>query len=220
MKIQEIVSDVRNRVGTVGRNYQDAFKAYFDAQRKAVGVVTKNGQTLANTEIGAAKNIFAAARSSFDKARTDGVRKVANNPQAYVPNGRDQIVSAYKDTIDLLVQTTNELTSVVTSGYKTVIAKLSGETPKKTATTRKRTASSAGETTKRATSSSRAKTSASKTTAAKRKTASTRKSTASASTAKSSTATTRKRSTAKKASAPAPSNSAEATPGSSDSSAS
>ena len=106
MKIQEIVSDVRNRVGTVGRNYQDAFKAYFDAQRQAVGVVTKNGQTLANTEIGAAKNVFAAAKSSFDKARKDGVRKVANNPQAYVPNGRDQIVSAYKDTIDLLVQTT------------------------------------------------------------------------------------------------------------------
>ena len=130
MKIQEIVSDVRNRVGTVGRNYQDAFKAYFDAQRQAVGVVTKNGQTLANTEIGAAKNVFAAAKASFEKARKDGVRKVANNPQAYVPNGRDQIVSAYKDTIDLLVQTTNELSKVVTSGYKSVLGKLSGETKK------------------------------------------------------------------------------------------
>ena len=74
-----------------------AFKAYMDAQRKAFGVVVNNGQTLANTEIGAAKNVFAAARASFDKARGDGMRKVANNPQAYVPNGRDQIVSAYKD---------------------------------------------------------------------------------------------------------------------------
>ena len=221
MKIQEIVSDVRNRVGTVGRNYQDAFKAYFDAQRQAVGVVTKNGQTLANTEIGAAKNVFAAAKSSFDKARKDGVRKVANNPQAYVPNGRDQIVSAYKDTIDLLVQTTNELSNVFTSGYKSVVGKLSGET-KKASTSRKRAASSSRKTANAtAGKSTTAKKSASgQTTATKRKTTSTRKSTASASNAKSGTSTTRKRSTAKKASAPAPSNSAEATPGSTDSSAS
>lgn len=169
MKIQEIVSDVRTRVGTAGKHYQDAFKAYVDAQRKAVGVVTKNGQTLANTEIGAAKNVFAAAKASFDKARTDGVRKIASNPQAYVPNGRAQIISAYKDTIDLLVKTGNELTDVVSNGYKTVLGKLSGETTKK---------STKGK-----------KASAAKTTA-KRKTAATRKS--------ASTGTT-KRSTAKKA---------------------
>ena len=208
MKIQEIVSDVRSRVGTAGKHYQDAFKAYFDAQRKAVGVVTKNGQTLANTEIGAAKNLFAAAKSSFDKARTDGVRKVANNPQAYVPNGRDQIVSAYKDTIDLLVQTGNELSSVVTSGYKSVIGKLSGETQKKAGTrkTTTRKTSSAGS--RKASTAKRAST---KTTAAKRKTASTRKTASSASKSASTGSTTRKRTTAKKsstASASASSNSA------------
>jgi len=197
MKIQEIVSDVRSRVGTAGKHYQDAFKAYFDAQRKAVGVVTKNGQTLANTEIGAAKNLFAAAKSSFDKARTDGVRKVANNPQAYVPNGRDQIVSAYKDTIDLLVQTGNELSSVVTSGYKSVIGKLSGETQKKAGTrkTTTRKTSSAG-----SRKASTAKSASTKTTAAKRKTASTRKTASSASKSASTGSTTRKRTTAKKAS--------------------
>ncbi|MBO9469472.1 hypothetical protein J7355_05120 [Endozoicomonas sp. G2_2] len=208
MKIQEIVSDVRSRVGTAGKHYQDAFKAYFDAQRKAVGVVTKNGQTLANTEIGAAKNLFAAAKSSFDKARTDGVRKVANNPQAYVPNGRDQIVSAYKDTIDLLVQTGNELSSVVTSGYKSVIGKLSGETQKKAGTrkTTTRKTSSAG-----SRKASTAKSASTKTTAAKRKTASTRKTASSASKSASTGSTTRKRTTAKKsstASASASSNSA------------
>ena len=208
MKIQEIVSDVRSRVGTAGKHYQDAFKAYFDAQRKAVGVVTKNGQTLANTEIGAAKNLFAAAKSSFDKARTDGVRKVANNPQAYVPNGRDQIVSAYKDTIDLLVQTGNELSSVVTSGYKSVIGKLSGETQKKAGTrkTTTRKTSSAG-----SRKASTARSASTKTTAAKRKTASTRKTASSASKSASTGSTTRKRTTAKKsstASASASSNSA------------
>lgn len=192
MKIQEIVSDVRTRVGTTGKQYQDAFKAYVDAQRKAVGVVTKNGQTLANTEIGAAKNIFAAAKASFEKARTDGVRKIANNPQAYVPNGRDQIVSAYKDTIDLLVKTGNELTNVVSSGYKTVLGKLSGETRKKAGKAKASTAKP-----KKAASS--AKTSTAKTTSAKRKTAATRKTAASASKSASSSTTTRKQSTAKSA---------------------
>jgi|GEM_PF-595214 len=185
MNIQNIVSDVRSRVETAGRNYQDAFKAYVDAQRKAVGVVTKNGQTLANTEIGAAKNVFAAARASFDKARNDGVRKVARNPQTYVPNGRDQIVSAYKDTIDLLVRTGTELTDVVSNGYKSVLDKL-GNVPAKS----KKTARSA----------SKAKTATKKApaqTAAKRKTASTRKATTS--TAKSAQASQATRKTASSA---------------------
>lgn len=200
MNIQNIVSDVRSRVESAGRNYQDAFKAYVDAQRKAVGVVTKNGQTLANTEIGAAKNVFAAARASFDKARADGVRKVARNPHTYVPNGRDQIVSAYKDTIDLLVRTGTELTDVVSNGYKSVLGKL-GTAPTKPKKAGRRTASAA---------SSAAKKTPSKT-AAKRKTASTRKTTtataktngatskAASSTAKAKT-TTRKRKTPAKTS--------------------
>lgn len=211
MKIQEIVSDVRSRVETAGKQYQGAFKAYIDTQRKAVGIVTKNSQTLANTEIGAAKNVFAAAKASFDKARNDGVRKVARNPQTYVPNGRDQIVSAYKDTIDLLVRTGNELTVVVSTGYKSVLDVLAGTPTKKdakTTTTRKKSAPA------KSASSTTAKKS---TTAAKRKTASTRKSTtgtakAPKSTAAKSTSTARKRTaspkTASKASTTATSTSA------------
>lgn len=181
MKIQEIVSDVRSRVETAGKNYQGAFKAYMDAQRKAFGVVVNNGQTLANTEIGAAKNVFAAARASFDKARGDGMRKVANNPQAYVPNGRDQIVSAYKDTIDLLVRTGNELTDVVSTGYKSVLGRLSGKpAPKKKAagtsrkTTAKRSGTSSASSSKSTTSTGTAKQAGS--TSGSRKTAATRKS--------------------------------------------
>jgi len=220
MKIQEIVSDVRSRVETAGKQYQDAFKAYVDAQRKAVGVVTKNGHTLANTEIGAAKNVFAAAKASFDKARTDGVRKVARNPQTYVPNGRDQIVSAYKDTIDLLVRTGNELTDVVSSGYKSVLGKLSSAPAKakKTATTRRKAtpAKRAASTTATA-----AKKPAAAKSTAKRKTASTRKATTASTRTKSATAskpaTARKRTTASKTKTAA-STASTSTAGNSDSS--
>lgn len=176
MNVQDIVSDVRNRVTTASQHSQDAFAAYVDAQRKAFSVVTRNGQSLANTEITAARTVFAAARTSFDRARKDGMRQVAQKPQSYVPNGRAQLVSAYKDTIDLLVKTGNELSGVVSGGYKSVIDRLAGKAAKAQKST-------AGKTTARKTPAAKsgttgakkaASSSTQKTTAAKRKTAATR----------------------------------------------
>ncbi len=192
MKIQELVSDVRGRVQGAGKQYQGAFAAYVDAQKKALGVVTRNGQTLASTEIGAAKNVFAAARASFDKARRDGVRKVAREPQAYVPNGRDQIVSAYKDTIDLLVKTGNELTDVVFKGYQSVRGKLSGKPVRKTASAKKPAARRASAATDAAssTSASSARPAARKTTAKRKPSTKQASNRSSASTATTGTAKT------------------------------
>lgn len=129
MAIQDIIKDVRTRVETASKPYQDAFFATIEVNKKAFDVVNKNVRSLANTEVGAAKNLFAAAQASFDKARKDGVREVANKPANYLPEGRDQLVAAYKQTIDLLVKTGNELTDVVSKGYKTVVGKLNGKKP-------------------------------------------------------------------------------------------
>jgi len=133
MAIQDIIKDVRARVETASKQYQDAFFATVEVNKKALNVVSNNARSLAKTEVGAAKNLFAAAQASFDKARKDGVRQIANKPSDYVPNGRDQVVAAYKQTIELLVKTGNELSDVVTKGYKTVIGKLNGKkaAPKK-----------------------------------------------------------------------------------------
>lgn len=187
MKIQTIVSDMRSRVETAGKQYQGVLKAYVSAQREALTVVTRNGQTLANTEIGAAKNVFAAARASFDKARKDGVRKVASNPQAYVPNGRDQIVSAYKDAINLLLKAGNELTGVVSNGYKSVLGQLSSNGAP--APAQKARAAKTTKTTE--------KSKETKTTTAKRKTAAKRSTTAAQ-------GTTARKSSARKAATGAP----------------
>ena len=127
MAIQDIIKDVRSRVESASKQYQDAFNATLDVNRKALTVVRGNARSLANTEVGAAKNLYAAAQASFEKARKDGVRQVANKPSAYLPEGRDQVVAAYKQTIELLVKTGNELSDVVTDGYKTVLAKLNGK---------------------------------------------------------------------------------------------
>lgn len=127
MAIQDIIKDVRSRVESAGKHYQDAFYATVDVNKKAYGIVKTNALSIANTEVGAAKNLFAAAQASFDKARKDGVRKVANQPANYVPQSRDQVLAAYKQTIELLVKTGNELTDVATKGYQTVLGKLNGK---------------------------------------------------------------------------------------------
>lgn len=122
MNIQEVVNDTRGRAETVGKQYREALAAYVDMHRKAFSVVTRGSQTLASTEIDAAGNVFAAARANFDQARKDGARKVANEPKTYVPfETTDEIVCAYKDTVDLMAETGNELTAIVSDGYKTIL---------------------------------------------------------------------------------------------------
>ncbi|MES1943148.1 hypothetical protein PC39_03457 [Salinisphaera sp. PC39] len=149
MAIQNIFNTVKGRVETARKQSREAFKAYMDTQKKALDVVSANAQSLAKTEIGAAKDVYAAAKASFEKARQDGVRQVASKPQDYVPASRDTVVSAYKETLDLLVKTGNELSTVVNKGYKSVRDKLTGKKPaarktaakrKSTTTTRKTTA--------------------------------------------------------------------------------
>lgn len=202
MAIQNIVNDVKTRVDSASKPYSEAFKAYVDVQKKAFGVVTDSAQTLAKTEADAAKDVFQAARASFDKAREDGVKQIASQPQAYVPDSRERIVSAYNDTVDQLRKTGNELNDVVSKGYQTVVNKLIGKpAPKKSSgaqkstgsTAKKSTASKSGSTAKKASGSkstasksAASKSTASKATASKSSTASKSASSSSASTSKAS----------------------------------
>lgn len=129
MTIQSFLDDVRGRVDTARKQSRAAFKAYVDTQRKALDVVSNNAQSLARTEIDAAKDIYAAAKASFEQARKDGVRQVASKPQAYLPASRETLVSAYKQTIELLAKTGNDLSKVVNKGYRNVRDKLTGKKP-------------------------------------------------------------------------------------------
>lgn len=138
MAIQELFNDVKGRVDNARKQSREAFKAYIDTQKKALDVVSGNARTLAKTEIGAAKDVYAAAKASFDKARRDGVRQVAGQPRAYLPAGRETLAAAYRETLDLLVKTGNELSTVFNKGYRSVRDKLTGKKPAARKTAAKR----------------------------------------------------------------------------------
>lgn len=159
MAIQNLFNDVKGRVDTARKQSREAFKVYVDTQKKALDVVSSNAQSLAKTELNAAKDVYAAARASFEQARKDGVRQVASKPQAYLPSGRDTLISAYKETLDLLVKTSNELTNVFNKGYQGVLDKLTGRKPaaRKTAAKRKSASTTTRKTGARKSSTTRAR---------------------------------------------------------------
>lgn len=149
MAIQELFDDVKGRVDTARKQSREAFKAYLDTQKKALDVVSSSAQTLAKTEIGAAKDVYAAAKASFDKARQDGIRQVAGRPRAYLPASRETLTAAYRETLDLLVKTGNELSTVFNKGYRSVRDKLAGKKPAARKTAAKRSTAARKKTTTR-----------------------------------------------------------------------
>lgn len=125
---QQILNNVQTRVAAARKPYQDAFRSYVGVQREAWSVVFSGSRSLARTELGAARDLFAAARANFDAARRDGVRRVATKPQAYVPG--EQVISAYRDAIKQILKTGSDLTDVFAQGYKDVLGKLNGAAAK------------------------------------------------------------------------------------------
>ena len=70
------------------------------ANNKAANAIVVEGvKTLVDTNVAAGKDLLAVAQTSFSKAKTDGVKAVAANPVAYLPEGKDRVVAAYTDSV-------------------------------------------------------------------------------------------------------------------------
>lgn len=124
MVIQSIASNVRQRIDMTSRRYRGLWQTYCDTQRQAMSIVARNSRSVANTEVGAAKNIYTSARAAFQRAKNDGLKKVAQRPSRYVPAGRKQMRAAYRATLSLLNKTRGELTEVAIGGYQRMSAQL------------------------------------------------------------------------------------------------
>lgn len=134
MNFETIVKDVQDRVEPIleqGQeilaNSQAAALAGFETLKTANGIVVDGVQTLVKTHVEAGKDLFGLAQTSFEKAKTDGIKAVAADPIAYLPEGKDRVISAYNDTVTVVTKTSDKLAKTFTKGYETVSAKLAGE---------------------------------------------------------------------------------------------
>lgn len=128
MNVETIVSDVKGAVQPYVSKGQDAVTVSFETIKQANTIVVEGVQDLFKTQLDAGKNLYTAAQTSFEKVRTDGVKAVVTKPVDYLPEGKDVIVEAYKQTLTIVTKAGEELYDVVKKGLGDVSAKLSGST--------------------------------------------------------------------------------------------
>jgi hypothetical protein len=115
MNLQSVVNDFKSRVDTLAAQGQEVAKVFPDTVKQANEILLNGVQTLVKTETETAKDIFAAAKAGFDKAKTDGIKAVVANPIDYLPP-KDKFITAFNDTVTLVSKTGDELYQTFKSG--------------------------------------------------------------------------------------------------------
>lgn len=128
MNVETIVNDVKGAVEPYVAKGQDVVTLSFETLKQSSSIVVEGVQDLVKTNVDASKSLFNAAQSSFEKVRADGIKAVVAKPIEYLPEGKEVIVSAYKDSLTIVTKAGEELVSVVKKGYDDVSAKLMGST--------------------------------------------------------------------------------------------
>ena len=126
MGVQTIVNDVKGYVEPLVVRGQEVVSVSVDTLIKANDVLLGGVQSVVQTQLEAGKDLFAAAQTSFEKAKTAGIKAVVASPTEYLPAGRERVVSAYNDTVVVVTKTSDDLVKVVKTGYASVSAQLKG----------------------------------------------------------------------------------------------
>lgn len=127
MNVETIVNDVKVRAETVAAKGQEVVETSFETLKAANAIVVEGVTSLLETNVAAGKDLLAATQTSFSKAKTDGIKAVAANPVAYLPEGKDRVIAAYNDSVAVVSKTSDELVKTLKQGYESISAKLAGE---------------------------------------------------------------------------------------------
>jgi hypothetical protein len=141
MNVETIVSDVKARAEVVAAKGQEVVETSFETLKAANAIVVEGMTSLLQTNVAAGKDLFAATQTSLNKAKVDGIKAVAANPVAYLPEGKDRVIAAYNESVAVVTKTSDELVKTLKHGYEEIAAKLAAEeaatgvavAPKKTA---------------------------------------------------------------------------------------
>jgi hypothetical protein len=127
-RVEPIVADVKGRVEPLLAKGQDVVFSGFEVLKSANGIVVDGVSSVYRTQLEAGKGLFGAAQTSFEKAKSAGLKAVAANPIAYLPEGKDLVLKALNDSRSVVVKTGDELVKTVKAGVETLSAKIKGET--------------------------------------------------------------------------------------------
>src|ERR1043166_7043523 len=130
MSFETVVSEVKDRLETVGTHAQDVAQISLQTLKQANKIVVTSPQDLFKTNIDTIKIVFDATKTSFEKALTDGLKALAADPISYIPDSRDTIVTAFNETVGTVTKTGEKLAKVIKSGYENVTATINGESVK------------------------------------------------------------------------------------------
>lgn len=134
MNVETLVNDVKARTDVVVTRGQEVLEAGFETLKAANAIVVDGVQTLVQTQVAAGKELIELAQASLEKAKTDGIKAVAANPVAYLPEGKDTVLEAYSESVATVTKTGDQLAKTFKGGYKTISAKLAGKPAAKKAT--------------------------------------------------------------------------------------
>jgi len=129
MSVETLVSDVKTRADVVVTRGQEVIEVSVDTLKSANTIVIEGMQELLQTNVEAGKELAALTQASFQKAKTDGLKAVAADPIAYVPEAKTTVVAAYSDSLKVVTKTGDELAKTLKLGVTTISAKVQGKTP-------------------------------------------------------------------------------------------
>ena len=126
MNFQSVVEDVKGRVETISGHGQKVAEISIDSLKQVGDVVVGGYKSLLTENTTAAKEIYSAAVSSFEKAKTDGLKAIAADPISYLP-ATDTLTAPFSQTVTVVSRTGEELYKVVKTGVETIQAQLTGK---------------------------------------------------------------------------------------------
>ncbi len=126
MNLQSVVEGVKGRVENLSANSQKVAEISIDSLKQAGDIVVESFQTLVTDNTTAAKDLYSAALTGFEKAKSDGLKAVAADPISYLPT-TELLVSPFNNTFTVFSKTGDELYQVVKTSFSTIQAQLTGK---------------------------------------------------------------------------------------------
>lgn len=151
MSVETLVSDVKTRADVVVTRGQEVIEVSVDTLKTANTIVIEGVQELVQTNVEAGKELATLVQASLEKAKTDGLKAVAADPIAYVPEAKPTVLAAYKDSVKVVSKTGGQLGKTLKKGADSITATVQGKKlPARAKKAAKKVAKKAGGTAKKA----------------------------------------------------------------------